>query len=278
MKTRLNNPARLVRAAVLAGLYGIVLAHSAMAEIKGIVIKHNGQRIPQQGGGSLRYLPAQKKYLINAGGVQMQIPLAQVKEVRTVKPKQLDAAIRAVQTGSYSAAIPVLERIMKDYRMLQWDIPAAENLTLAYLKMGQASKAVQAAELAIEASPAKNVYSGDLARYYWKALIEAKRTAKLRKILLEAVEYGSREVAANAQVMRGNIDFEHGNYKDALVDGYLRTIVLFQDVKKVQPEALYQAIQAHEKLGEHSHAEKWRKKLLSEFPDSSYSKKLQTGS
>ena len=148
---------------------------------------------------------------------------------------------------------------------------------MAYLKMGQAAKAVTMAEAAIKASP-QAAYSGDLARMYWDALTQAGQASKLRKILMEAVEYGSRDVAATAQVMRGNIDFDKANYRDALVDGYLRTIVLFQDVKSAQPEALFQAVKAHEKLGEHSHAEKWRKKLLSDFPDSSYSTKLRSGS
>ena len=97
----------------------------------------------------------------------------------------------------------------------------------------------------------------------------------MKKILLEAVEKGSRQVAAEAQIMRGDIDFKKGNYRDALVDGYLRTAVMFQRVKWVRAEALYKAMQAHEKLGEHSHAEKWRKKLLAEFPNSIYSKRLR---
>ena len=66
-------------------------------------------------------------------------------------------------------------------------------------------------------------------------------------------------------------------YKDALVEGYLRTIVLFQDVREVQPEALYQAARCFEELGESGNAEKMRKKLLADYPDSSYSKQLNAG-
>ena len=273
MKKQSHSRSSLKTAACLV-IFVVLSAGSSFAAIRGILIKTSGVRVPERGSAAIRYLPSQKQYLINVGGVGLKIPRSQVREVRTAKPKQFDAAARAVMSGSPASAIPVLERIMTAYRMLQWDLPAAEYLVRAYLKMNQPKKAIENAEKVFRVNPSA-MYSGDLAKLYWKALNDVGRRGKLRRILVEAVERGSRDVAATAQIMRGDIDFKRGNYRDALVDGYLRTVVLFRDIKKIQPEALYKAMTAHEKLGEHSHAEKWRKKLLSEFPDSSYSRRLR---
>jgi len=84
-------------------------------------------------------------------------------------------------------------------------------------------------------------------------------------------------VAAMAQIKRGDIERKKENLKEALVDGYLRTIVLFKQVKEVQPEALYKAAKCFEELGEHSYAEKMRKTLLEKYPLDPYTGKIKAG-
>ena len=96
-------------------------------------------------------------------------------------------------------------------------------------------------------------------------------------VYVVAVEQGDRPTQAAAQVLRGAMDKQRKEYRTALVDGYLRAIVLFQDVREVQPEALAGAATCFEELGESANAEKMRKKLLAEFPDSSYSKLISSG-
>ena len=73
---------------------------------------------------------------------------------------------------------------------------------------------------------------------------------------------------------RGDVLLAQGDAKSALRDGYLRTILMFQDVKDIQPEALYKAMKAHQSIGEHPYAEKWRKRLLAGYPTSEYAKQL----
>jgi tetratricopeptide (TPR) repeat protein len=255
-------------------LIALGVVSATAAEIRGQIVKKSGVRVPDGKVGIIRFLPTQNKYMITDGSVQLQISIAEIRELVIPKPAGLDAAIQQVASGAYSSAIPALQQIMEDYRMLTWDVPAARHMVGAYVNMGQPAKAVEMAEVAIKASP-QAAYSGDLFEKYCDALLKAKRSDKLDRVLREAVENGSREVAAKAQIMRGNMQFEKGNFREALVDGYLRTIILFQDIRAVQPEALYKAIKAHEKVGEVSHAEKWRKKLLSEYPDSPYSRELR---
>ena len=84
----------------------------------------------------------------------------------------------------------------------------------------------------------------------------------------------NRETAAAAYIKRGDIDKAQGSLKHALVDGYLRVVYLFRDVKAVQPEALYRAMECFTALEEHQRAEKMRKRLLVDFGNSPYTQRL----
>jgi tetratricopeptide (TPR) repeat protein len=128
----------------------------------------------------------------------------------------------------------------------------------------------------IENNPGAAVVN-ELAVVYWEALLQTEQYATLDRVLGEAVERGDRALAAAAQVKRGDISRKRGEFEDALVDGYLRTIVFFRQIKQVQPEALYKAAKCFEELGQHSHAEKMRKKLLADFPKDPYTEKIRSG-
>ncbi|MDI6773992.1 MAG: tetratricopeptide repeat protein [Verrucomicrobiota bacterium] len=273
----MNTSCRITWRAVLAGLILAPLllgASPARAEVRGAVIKINGQRVPNNGLAPIRWLPSQKKYLIGMpGGVTIQIALDQVKGLDVPKPANLDAAVQYSQRTP-SSAIPTLEGIVKEYTMLKWDVSAARWLAEAYLKMKKPKEAVEYLDMVADSNP-DAIRSGEICRTYWQALRQAGLIVRLKKTLLDAIESGPRDTVAMAQIARGDIEMDAGNTKDALVDGYLRTIMLFQDVKHAQPEALAKAMKAHEKLGEHSHAEKWKRKLLNDYPESSYSRNLK---
>jgi len=260
---------------ILAVLSAALLLPAA-AQVDGYVVKKGtGQKL----NGKVRWRASMKQYEIKMAGKQAlsSVPAAQVAQVRVRPPEGLENAARAVKGGSYTGAhILKLEKIVKDYLMLQHDLTAAQWLGTAYVKTG---KAAEAARMMDRVMADRNV--GDLpqgfVRVYWDTLLETEKYSKLKKELKSAIEEGSRPVAAVAQMLRGKIDMRKGDYRDALVEGYLRTIVLFEDVPDVQAEALFYAITCFEELGESSHAEKMRKKLLADHPKSEYSKKLQTG-
>ena len=254
------------------GLAVLCLAHNTFA-INGTLVKAaDGKRM----NGDIRYQPASKQYIITANGVSMTLAANQVKEVMVPKPAGFDAAVRAVQSKQYAAALPKLEEIMNKYKMMQWDVPATRYAAEAQLGMGEAGKAVMLCETLIRDNPAAQ-YTGEIASIYWQALVESGKTATLRKILESAAKGGDRQLAALAQLRRGDIDMKAGNYKEALVDGYLRTYVFFKQEAQYVPEALYKASQCFEQINESANAEKMRKKLLAEFPDSAYSQKVRSG-
>jgi len=245
----------------------------SMADVPGVITKTSGQRIS----GMIRWQPASGVYMVTTKeNVALKVGAGEVAKIQVKKPAELESIVHLVQAGRHKAAIPALEKIMTAYAMLEWDIPSGIWLAEAHLKSDSAKKSVQVCEALISAHP-EMVLSGELTGVYWDALFESGRLAGLRRHLTDAIARGSRHVAALAQIKRGDIDRKEGNLKEALVDGYLRTIVLFKQVREVQPEALFKATKCFEELGQHSHAEKMRKRLLAEFPQDPYTKNIKSG-
>ena len=257
----------------LLAVLAVFCAMPAFADVKGEIITTENRRLK----GMIRWMQMSKVYSVTGDNdVVMKIPLKQVADVKVTKPDGLDEAIALVQNGKYSKGAKKLEEIAEEYRMLQWDMTATRWLVYAYLKDKKAAEAITACDKIVRLKP-EAAFTGDLASMYWEALLDADREATLKKILEQAVQRGDRELAAKAQVKRGDIDRKHGNFKDALVDGYLRTIVLFEQVKSVQAEALYKALKCFEELGQMSYAEKMRGRLLNDYADSPYAKMIQAG-
>ncbi|MFM7504971.1 MAG: tetratricopeptide repeat protein [Rubrivivax sp.] len=265
------------RVAALTALLaaGAWTAQPVAAQIPGELIKKGtGQRVT----GNLSWRSGTKSYDVSGGGIQTTVPLDQVDSVRVAPPAGMEAAIKAVQQGASSGApVATLEKVVDTYLMLDHDLTAMRWLGEAYLRSGNAKEAVRRFDLVMA-----NRTTADLpaptVRVYWNVLLAADRSSELRLQLGKAVEEGNRGVVAVAQVLRGDLDMKKQDFRSALVDGYLRTVVLFADVREVQPEALFKAAKCFEELRESQNAEKMRKKLLSEFPDSTYSKQINSGS
>ena len=260
-------------AALAVLLFASVVAQAA--DVPGIITKAGtGQKLQ----GMIRWQPASKVYLVTPQGspVQLKVAARDVGRIQVKKPAQIDQAVQAAMAGRSSVAIPVLKQIADDYLMLQWDVPATEWLARCYLNQKDAKSAAAACEKTL-ADNSKAGLDPGFAGAYWDALLGVEQFARLRRALADAIKEGPRDLAAVAQVKRGDIDKAQGNLKEALVDGYLRTIVFFEQVKRVQPEALYKAVKCFEELGQHSYAEKMRKKLLAEYPGDPYADKIKSG-
>lgn len=246
----------------------------SFAQIQGTIIKKDRGTMT----GMIKYDPRTQTYSVLSGNVTLEVHKDNVLDMDIPRPKQLDQAAAAVQRGQTdSSVVQMLEQIVKTYTMLKWDIPAARWLAEAQLKQGNPTAALEMSERVIRANPSA-AYAPDFARIYWDCLLAKGLTKKLETELSNAVQKGDRELAAVAQLKRGDIQMQDGRFKEALVDGFLRTALLFRDVKSVQPEALFKAAKCFEKLGQNSYAEKMRKRLLAEFPNDPYALQLQAGS
>jgi hypothetical protein len=263
----------LAAAGVLAGF---CREAQAGIEVQGRLYMKNDHR-PKEG--KIRAQPAFNKYIVTTmvgnNPVSVEIEGFRVDRVEVVKPADLDKAIRQVQTQP-AAAIPALKKIMEDYVWLNWDMVAARHLLDAYLKSGQASKAVETANQIIGQNRAA-VDNADFLTAYADAMVADNKAAGVENILTEAIKKGGRDVAAVAYVKRGNIFKKNGNVKEALVEGYLRVTEMFQEQKDAQPEALYQAARCFEELGMGTQAERMRRRLLKEFDGSPWADKIKTG-
>lgn len=224
--------------------------------------------------GTVRYLPSSREYEIDTGTIKQKVRAALVdRVVLKQQPAGLQQAVAAVNRGNYQS-VPLLAKIVSAYPMMGPDVEAGQALALAYLRTNRTKEALRVCEDLLRNNTGA-LNSGNFASVYWEALQAEGQIATLRRSLNAAVETGNREVAAVAQVRRGDLEMQEKRPREALLDGYLRTILLFKDVAFIQPEALYKAIKAHEALNEVQYAEKWRKQLLGQFGTSEFAAKLR---
>ncbi len=241
-------------------------------------VAHDATLIKKNGGkasGKIRYLAASKAYEMKKGNVTVKVPASDVaKVVLKTQPAQLASAVAAVKAGRFTAAVAPLSKIQKDYEMFGPDLVAAQYLAIAYLGLNRTAEAVRMCEAILRNNPGAS-RNGEFAGVYWDALLKEKKFSTLNRILDDAIQTGSREVAAVALIKRGDIKMAKREPREALLDGYLRVTLMYQDIKMAQPEALYKAMKAHEALNEHHFVEKWRKRLMTGYATSDYATKLR---
>ncbi|MBR3085503.1 MAG: hypothetical protein IKH04_03780 [Kiritimatiellae bacterium] len=227
--------------------------------------------------GAIRWMPQARKYTISIRkGEQtltQDIALADVAKVTVQKPERLDALIAAVKAGKGAQAAPHLEAIARQYAMLGWDEPATRWLAKAKLDSGDAAGALALCEAIVKVKPAA-AYLGEIAPIYWAALRKTDKKAELTKLLGKAIANGGEEDSAAALIIRGDLLMDEKKPFDALKDGYLRTVLLYERCHEVQPEALYKAAKAFEALSKNADAQKMRDQLRKRYPKSEYAGKL----
>ena len=268
-------------------LYGICLsavlffcAATAQAQrrpsgIPGRIIKKGNASLQ----GYLRWKPASRVYEVSMkGGKVFQVSLRDVVQVITAEPKALRVAAAKIQNGSsITSAIASLEVIAKKYQMMGgWDVVANRWIAQGRYANGQKDEALKILRK-VKSSNRDAMRDGGFAKLYCKVLLETGNTAELSSVLNQIIRSGDRGALPLAQILRGDIEMKAGNYKIALLDGYLRTVILFRDAKEERPEALYKAAKCFTELGEMSNAEKMKKMLMAEFPRSKYTEKLKSG-
>ena len=263
-----------IRAAALALLALLASAPLANAQIDGRIQTKDRKVVT----GKIRWYAAKKVYTVTqvgSGGQTREIELTpdQVARILVPEPAKLKPAIAAVRSGKASAAVPVLQEIVKTYAMLEWDEKAAQYLAEAQLASGDGPGAVATCESLIKAKPSV-AYIGDLAPVYWQALLKTGKTAKLGDLITKAIAEGGREASAAALIMRGDMLMEKKETMNALKDGYLRVVILYENVTSVQPEALYKAAKAFDALNQNANAERMRTTLRTKYSQSEYARKL----
>jgi tetratricopeptide (TPR) repeat protein len=231
------------------------------AEAVGGKIKYDGQvHIAKE----IRFKKTTQEYIITIGATEIPMPKARVKGIEIDKPAQYDQAAAAYASGAVAQAIPMLEQIVAECFMLSpWDARAMDLLGGCYKKKGD-PKAAAAMYKKLISTAAPLSITPDMQRRIWDSFIAVGEKDTLRQSVDVAIAGGSRENAAAAHIARADMAKSEGNKQDALLD-YLRVVILYEQVKSIQPEALYKIVQSLEDLKD-PRAEDFRKKLMAEYP------------
>jgi TolA-binding protein len=108
---------------------------------------------------------------------------------------------------------------------------------------------------------------------YYDAMVATKNYNKLELALKTELKEGTREDAARAQIIRGDILMSQGDTQGAAMD-YLKTVLLFKKQGDVQPEALYKAGEALAKMKDPRAAEQF-KEVVQKYPGSPWAGKAR---
>ena len=224
---------------------------------------------------TIRWRESSQEYLVDtADGTTIPVAKSQMDSIRISKPDDFDKAAAMVKNEQYTNAIPLLEGIVTTYAMRNWDNEARKLLGEACLGSNDPKKAVSALE-ALFASDPKSKDDVSVRQLYWKGLLAAQRNANLRAELDDAIAKGSDQVAGAAQLTRGNLSRTEGKKEDALLD-YWRVVILYSQVKELQPEAMLKSAEILTELRE-PRAQIMRNKLMSEYPNSKEAKQITPG-
>ncbi len=214
--------------------------------------------------GDIEWQARTKTYSVTSKNTTVEFKADEVTDLEIDKPKEFDRAVELVKSGKGSAAIKDLEKIVRTYKMLVWDKPAARYLVEAHLAAGQAAAAEKAARLIINDNR-EAAYIGELAPSYWQVLLKLGKSTQLENCLRLAVESGDRATSAEALVMRGDMILAAGSespdtYRKALTDSYLRVALMYNDepCKMARVSAMQKAAQCFDKLGMAARAENLR--------------------
>ena len=251
---------------VVAGMFA---AASASAQNSFAVKKKDGAWTPVD---KIEYRTFSDEYVITKGVTVYPIPRVDVVDLQIPRPADFDSIVaKLVQPLPEQGAIVAMENVANLYKMLKWDIEALTWLVPAYQKKGLEDKIINSCDSIKKITGAVPEM---LLASYWNALQKKGQVHSLQIQLDEAIEGGSRGAAAAAYMVRGDLLVEQGKKKEALLQGYLKVVILFKDIPSMQPEGLYKVWRTMSALGDRR-GEKFKRKLMDEYPNSRFAAELK---
>jgi predicted negative regulator of RcsB-dependent stress response len=174
--------------------------------------------------------------LKTASGQSLTFHAGQYRAAVADKPKELDEASRLIMDGQGVQAVQLLRKVQADYRFLAWDQHATRLLADFYFeteKFAAAAKELQRLDAADDPSVQAKLREA----WFRSGNVDAVLPALERDIA-----EGSREAAATAYLLRGDLRAANGDVDGARCD-WLKVATFF----KAQNES---AQEAEQKLGE----------------------------
>jgi len=228
----------------------------------------------QVNGSAIQSAPDGTVLLTTLNGQTLTFRKGTYRQAFADKPKEMFQVEGLVKQKNLIAVVQILRRVKKEYQFLGWDQRASLMLARVYLPLKQFDDSAREYEALFAAQPKFKTVPKERA-YYMQALLGAGRIDEVAKMIDEDIASGSREAAARAQVVRGDMKAASGQYEEALLD-YLRTAILFKAQTTVLPEATYKAAVALKKLNDPRAAEYFQK-VMNEFPTSEFAELAREG-
>ena len=214
----------------------------------------------------LMWKPASKVYVVKQGNMTREVSPESIQAMVVAPPVGWDEIMKRVRSANPATAIPQLQKVMQDYVMLEYDGKAGAIAAQIYLKQGKAQEALKICEKVVQTNK-RAAYASDMSPFYWEALIATGKTASLPNMLNRAISSGNRTISAAALIARGDLLRSEDKNMEALKDGYLRVVYLYNSETSKQPEAIYKAFETFNKLGQTTYAEKMRSLMLKNSTD-----------
>jgi tetratricopeptide (TPR) repeat protein len=262
-----NRLAMLLCAVLLFALQGVGFAQGRV-----MLMMNTGQPIYGD-----KVVTGSRGYVVFKGTASREIPFDQVKYVKVPEPPNLNQALQAAATDStQDNLITFLESVVKEYERQQWDSVAGPALIKVYVNKGQPEKARQIYENLARLYGEENL-NASVRMQYWDALIALRQGAKVKEDIKKILAGNyDPNVQAGAVLKLGDVLAAEGKYEDALLQGYLKTILMYKGAGKLHPEAYVGAYKMLYNMKD-PRAEHMRKQLLSKYPRSREAQKLMSG-
>ncbi|MFO1489655.1 MAG: tetratricopeptide repeat protein [Kiritimatiellia bacterium] len=251
---------QLIAALIAASILG---ASSGMAAPYVILKVENRQIDGQTISGS----PTGEITIIDTAGGKFTFKREEIKTLFVDPPAEWGTATQAAAAGQLDAALTACNAVIQRYPGLLYDTKAGDLAIQILIKQKKAEEAAALAARVIRSNAAALQSDPGFQAAYWKALLATGKTAQLGELLNTAIQKGSREEAARAQLLRGDIRASENKHKEAILD-YLRTAVLYEAQTDVQPEALFKTAATFEILKDSARAKAFYQKVGTEYPNS----------
>jgi tetratricopeptide (TPR) repeat protein len=253
----MNNPFK-------SALSAVILLSAAIAGAAPFVINSAGQQI---NGSAIQSAADGTVLLTTPNGQTLTFRAGTYRQAFADKPPEMFQVEALAKRGELAEAATILRRVKERYVFLGWDLRAAQMLARVELAQKNFPSALAEYEALFAAQPQLKKIPAERANYM-QALLGAGRIKEASALIDEDIASGSREAAARAQIVRGDIKAAAGQYEEALLD-YFRTALLFEDQKAALPEATYKTAVALKKLND-PRAAQYFKKVVDKFPDSEF--------
>ncbi len=259
----MNHPLKCVLSALLLL---VSIAQAAPFVINSAGNRVNGSAIQSAADGTI--------LLTTLNGQTLTFRPGTYRQAFADKPKEMFQVEELVKQKDLIAVVQILQRVKEQYRFLGWDQRAGLMLARVYLPLKQFEDSAREYEELFTVQPKFKKSPKERANYM-QALLGSGRISEVAKMIDEDIASGSREAAARAQVVRGDMKAASGQYEEALLD-YLRTTILFRAQTAVLPEATYKTAVALKNLNDPRAAE-YFKKVIDEFPKSEFAELAKKG-